>query len=79
MEQSLPPRPGLFFRLVLEVKPSGFRQLFSSLWITHPHTLDPYPFAVLKMSAILCHAESAGVSRNRARKVSITSMINEAV
>jgi hypothetical protein len=42
MDQSFPPRPVLFIRLMLILKPSGFRQLFSNLWVTHPHTATPY-------------------------------------
>ena len=42
MDQSFPPRPVLFIRLMLVQKPSGFRQLFSNLWVTNPHTATPY-------------------------------------
>jgi hypothetical protein len=42
MDQSLPPRPVLFLRLMLILKPSRFRQLLSNLWVTHPHTTAPY-------------------------------------
>jgi hypothetical protein len=41
MDQSLPPRPSLFVRLVFIQKPSSFRQLFSNFWVTHPHTATP--------------------------------------
>jgi hypothetical protein len=42
MDQSLPPRPALFLRLMLILKPSRFRQLFSNLWVTYPHTRTPF-------------------------------------
>ena len=38
MDQSLPPRPALFLRLMLILKPSRFGELSSDLWVTHPHT-----------------------------------------
>src|ERR1700738_3140013 len=41
IDQSFPPRPALFIRRMLILKPSGFRQLFSNLWVTHPHTATP--------------------------------------
>jgi hypothetical protein len=43
MDQLLPPRPVLFIRLVLILKPSRFRQLFSNLWVTHPILHPPLP------------------------------------
>jgi hypothetical protein len=36
MDQPFPPRPALFLRLMLMLKPSRFKQLFSNLWVTHP-------------------------------------------
>jgi hypothetical protein len=50
MDQSLPPRPALFFGLMLELKPSGFRQLFSSLRIAHPHAAKSLGSQVRKIS-----------------------------
>jgi hypothetical protein len=43
MDQSLPPRPALFLRLMLILKPSRFGELFSDLWVTHPHTKNLFP------------------------------------
>ena len=52
MDQSLPRRPALFLRLVLILKPSRFRKLFSNLWVTPPHTTTPtvslWPFNLVR-------------------------------
>ena len=37
MDQPLPPRPAALFGLVRKLMPSGFRELFSRVWIAHPH------------------------------------------
>jgi len=43
MDQSPPPRPALFLRLMLVVKPSRFGELFSDFWVTHPHARNLFP------------------------------------
>src|SRR6266849_2145470 len=69
MDQSLPPRPVLFIRLMLILKPSRFRQLFSNLWVTHPHTTTPYD---LNGRSISSDTQSVGGDPNAARQASIT-------
>jgi len=41
MDESSPPRPALFLRLMLILQPSRLCQLFSNLWVTDPHTAIP--------------------------------------
>jgi hypothetical protein len=49
MDQPFPPRPALFLRLMLMLKPSRFKQLFSNLWVTHP-ILQPLSVWLLRSS-----------------------------
>jgi hypothetical protein len=70
MDQSLPPRPALFLRLMLILKPSRFRQLFSNLWVTHP-TLQP--LTVLNGARF----QSALVTQIRLGKLRSRSMVNK--
>lgn len=41
MHEPFPPRPLLLLKFVLLMKPSGFKQLFSKLRVTDPHTGPP--------------------------------------
>jgi hypothetical protein len=75
MDQSLPPRPALFLRLMLILKPSRFRQLLSNLWVTHPHTTTPYH---PKWPLDLVRHESVGADTNGARQSSIPKQIKRA-
>jgi hypothetical protein len=41
MDQSLPPGPALFLRLMLKLQPSRLGQLFSNFWVTYSHNTTP--------------------------------------
>jgi hypothetical protein len=41
MDQSLPPGPALFLRLMLILQPSRLGQLFSNFWVTYSHSKTP--------------------------------------
>src|SRR6266849_6100515 len=74
MDQSFPPRPALFLRLMLKPKPSRFRQLFSNLWVTHPILK---PLASLMAASISSNTQSVGGDPNAAQQASIAKHDNE--
>jgi hypothetical protein len=60
MDQSFPPRPALFLRLMLILKPSRFRQPFSKLRVTHPIYYNPLAIIHGGFDHVRVAIESAG-------------------